>query len=109
MNGINVITDDDGRIIEADGYRYDDLNDKQKSFVDGMYAMRGAFENASAGIEIDHDDEESILNKIYNEIARGIFEDIRECLQSEIENTIIAFGDENVCEDDDENDEQNRI
>lgn len=76
-------------IIRREGYRYEDLNERNKESMDWLKFLQKEFEDSYTPVE--EYDEDSILGKMCNEIAGEVIEDIKRWLESTIADIQISM------------------
>lgn len=73
---------DTRRIIQNDGYTFDDLTDENKEAIRWLRFLEDQVDSFEANYLLDLGD--SILNKIRKENAEELFEDLKEWISVEI-------------------------
>ncbi len=74
------------RIIEKEGYRYEDLSDEHKKQIDILNCLKEDFDSFDANMDAYCDicDDDSIISEIEMEIAEKVIEGVKHWLDSTI-------------------------
>ena len=83
------------KIVQQEGYRYEDLTKEHKIEIDGLRWLQEDFESFEDNLDVycDMYDDDSILSKIEFEIAKKVIDGVKLWIDSYIDECQVSLAD----------------
>lgn len=87
-----VKRDENGHIVSVGHYKRSEIKGERAAFLDGLETMADVAVNF--GADFVTDEGQTVYERLYNEIAEEVLDNLQEWFECELAEALVSFGDE---------------